>query len=98
MSGHPERAVETARGQQALDAAVIALPDDARSRRLAGMRKRRGLTQEHVTAQDGRLRRPGLRTESGHASAWDEPSRFTTAPGGTLKLIADYSDDQLKIP
>jgi hypothetical protein len=52
-SGHPGRAVDTARGQQALDAAVIALLDDARSWRLAGMRKRRGLTQEHVAARAG---------------------------------------------
>jgi hypothetical protein len=45
-SGHLERAVETADGQEAFDAAVAAMQDDARGWRLAEMRKRRGMTQE----------------------------------------------------
>jgi hypothetical protein len=44
-SGHLERAVETAGGQEAFDAAVAAMLD-ARGWRLAEMRKRRGMTQE----------------------------------------------------
>ena len=49
-SGHLERAVETAGGQEAFDAAVDAMLDDARGWRLAEMRKRRGMTQEQVAA------------------------------------------------
>jgi hypothetical protein len=41
-SSHPERAVQTAGGQEAFDAAVTAMLDDARGWRLAEMRKRRG--------------------------------------------------------
>jgi hypothetical protein len=44
-SGHLERAVETAGGQEAFDAAVAAMLD-ARGWRLAEMRERRGMTQE----------------------------------------------------
>ena len=40
-SGHLERAVETAGGQEAFDASVAAMLDDARGWRLAEMRKRR---------------------------------------------------------
>ena len=37
-------------GQEAFDAAVAAMLDDARGWRLAEMRKRRGMTQEQVAA------------------------------------------------
>jgi hypothetical protein len=43
-----KRAVETAGGQQAFDAAVAAMLDDARGWRLAEMRKRRGLPPGRV--------------------------------------------------
>jgi DNA-binding transcriptional regulator YiaG len=52
-TGHPERAVATAGGQEAFDAAVAAMMDDARGWRLAEMRKRRGMTQEQVAARMG---------------------------------------------
>ena len=43
-SGHLERAVATASGQEAFDAAVAGMLDDARGWRLAEMRRRRGMT------------------------------------------------------
>src|ERR1035441_10055667 len=46
-----DRAVATAGGQQAFDAAVTAMLDDARGWRLAEMRKRRGMTQDQVAAR-----------------------------------------------
>jgi hypothetical protein len=49
-SGHLERAVETAGGQESFDAAVSAMLDDARGWRLAEMRKRRGMTQEQASS------------------------------------------------
>jgi hypothetical protein len=52
-SGHLERAVATAGGQEAFDAAVAAMLDDARGWRLAEMRKRRGMTQEQVAIRMG---------------------------------------------
>jgi hypothetical protein len=35
--------------------------------------------------------------ESGDVSAQDVLSRFVAALGGTLKLIADFGDEQLKL-
>ncbi len=46
-SDHLER-VATADGQEAFDASVTAMLDDARDWRLTEMRKRRGMTQEQV--------------------------------------------------
>jgi hypothetical protein len=48
-SGHLERAVETAGGQESFDAAVSAMLDDARGWRLAEMRKRRA-AQDRLTS------------------------------------------------
>jgi hypothetical protein len=59
-TGNLERAVETAGGQEAFDASVDAMLDDARGWRLAEMRKRRAL-------------------------------------GDTLKLVADFGDEQVKL-
>ena len=47
--------------------------------------------------QDGRIGRPVSQIESGDASTQDVLNRFITALGGTLKLIADFGDEQLKI-
>ena len=52
-SGHLERAIKSAGGQEAFDAAVTAMLDDARGWRLAEMRKRRGMTQEQVSVRMG---------------------------------------------
>ncbi len=61
-SGHLERAVGTAGGQEAFDTAVAAMLDDARSRRLAETRKRSGMTQEQDAT--GLVRRPPWPTKS----------------------------------
>jgi DNA-binding XRE family transcriptional regulator len=96
-SGHLERAVETAGGQEAFDAAVTAMLDDARGWRLAEMRKRRGMTQEQVAVRMGVSVARVSQIESGDVSTQDVLSRFVAALGGTLKLIADFGDEQLKI-
>jgi DNA-binding XRE family transcriptional regulator len=96
-SGHLERAVETAGGQQPFDAAVAAMLNDARGWRLAEMRKRRGLTQEQVAVRMGVSVARVSQIESGDVSTQDVLNRFITALGGTLKLIADFGDEQLKI-
>jgi hypothetical protein len=57
-SGHLRRAVQTAGGQEAFNATVSAMLDDARGWRLAEMRKRRRLIQEQVAARMG-LRETG---------------------------------------
>jgi transcriptional regulator with XRE-family HTH domain len=85
-SGHLERAVQTAGGQEAFDASVAAMLDDARGWRLAEMRKRRGMTQEQVAARMGVSVARVSQIESGDVSTQDVLSRFVAALGGTLKL------------
>ena len=96
-SGHLERAVATAGGQDVFDASVTAMLDDARGWRLAEMRKRRGMTQEQVAL---RMRVSVARIsqiESGDVSTQDVLNRYVSALGVALKLIADFGDEQLKI-
>lgn len=96
-SGHLERAVATAGGQEAFEAAVTAMLDDARGWRLAEMRKRRGLTQEQVAVRMGVSVARISQIERGNVSTQDVLNRYVSALGGTLKLIADFGDEQLKI-
>jgi DNA-binding XRE family transcriptional regulator len=65
--------------------------------RLAEMRKRRGMTQEQVATRMGISIARVSQIESGDVSTQDVLNRFITALGGTLKLIADFGDEQLKI-
>lgn len=94
---HLERAIETAGGQQAFETAVDAMLDDARGWRLAEMRKRRGLTQEQVATRMGISVARVSQIESGDVSTQEVLSRFVAALGGTLKLVADFGDEQLKL-
>ena len=70
-SGNLERAVETAGGQEAFDASVAAMLDDARGWRLAEMRTRRGMTQEQVAARMGVSVARVSQIESGDVSTHD---------------------------
>jgi DNA-binding XRE family transcriptional regulator len=96
-SGNLERAVETAGGPEAFSAAVSAMLDEARGWRLAELRKRRGLTQEQVAVRMGVSVARVSQIEGGNVSTQDVLNRFVAALGGTLKLIADFGDEQLKI-
>jgi hypothetical protein len=46
---------------------------------------------------DGRFGGPVSQIERGDVSTQDVLNRYVTALGGTLKLIADFGDEQLKI-
>jgi DNA-binding XRE family transcriptional regulator len=96
-SGHLERAVRTAGGQEAFHAAVSAMLDDARGWRLAELRRRRGMTQEQAAARMGVSVARVSQIEGGDVPAQDVLNRFVAALGGTLKLIAGFGDEQLKI-
>jgi transcriptional regulator with XRE-family HTH domain len=80
-------------------ARLIASPArfDARGWRLAEMRKRRGMTQEQVAARMGVSVARVSQIEAGDLSTQDVLNRYAAALGGTLKLIADFGDEQLKI-
>ena len=77
--------------------AVAAMLDDACGWRLAEIRKRRGMTQEQVAVRMGVSVARVSQIERGDVSTQDVLNRYVSALGGTLKLIADFGDEQLKI-
>jgi DNA-binding XRE family transcriptional regulator len=96
-TSHLERAVDTAGGQDAFDAAVDVMLDEARGWRLVELRKRRGMTQEQVaTRMEVSVARVS-QIEAGNVSTQEVLGRYIAALGGTLKLIADFGDEQLKV-
>ena len=96
-TGHLERAIETAGGRPAFDAAVGEMLDQARGWRLAELRKHRGMTQEQVATRMGVSVARVSQIEAGEVSTQDVLGRYIAALGGTLRLIADFGDEQLKI-
>jgi len=96
-TGHLERAVESAGGAEAMGRAVDGMLDEARGWRLAELRKRREMTQEQVAARMGVSVARVSQIEAGDVSTQEVLSRYITALGGTLKLIADFGDEQLKV-
>jgi DNA-binding XRE family transcriptional regulator len=94
---HLQRAVETAGGQESFDSAVGQMLDQARGWRLAELRKRREMTQEQVAARMGISVSRVSQIENGDVSTQDVLARYIAALGGTLKLIADFGDEQLKV-
>jgi transcriptional regulator with XRE-family HTH domain len=61
------------------------------------MRKRRGMTQEQVAVRTGVSVARVCQIERGDFSTQDVLNRYVSALRGTLKLIADFGDEQLKI-
>ena len=94
---HLQRAVDTAGGQEAFDAAVGEMLNQARGWRLAELRKRREMSQEQVAARMGISVSRVSQIENGDVSTQDVLARYIAALGGTLKLIADFGDEQLKV-
>jgi DNA-binding XRE family transcriptional regulator len=96
-TNHLDRAIDTAGGRDAFDAAIGQMLDEARGWRLGDMRKRRGLTQEQVADRMGVSSARVSQIEAGDVSTQDVLTRYIAALGGTLKLIADFGDEQLKV-
>jgi DNA-binding XRE family transcriptional regulator len=94
---HLRRAVDTAGGQAAFDSAVGEMLDQARGWRLAELRKRREMTQEQVADRMGISVSRVSQIENGDVSTQDVLARYIAALGGTLKLVADFGDEQLKV-
>lgn len=94
---HLPRAVDTAGGQDAFNTAITQMLDQARGWRLAELRKRRAMTQQQVATRMGVSVARVSQIEAGDVSTQDVLSRYITALGGTLKLIADFGDEQLKV-
>ena len=96
-TSHLDRAIESAGGRDVFDAAIGRMLEEARGWRLADMRKRRGLTQEQVATRMGVTKGRVSQIEAGDVSTQDVLERYVAALGGTLKLIADFGDEQLKV-
>ena len=94
---HLERATETAGGPEAFEAGVGRMLDEARGWRLAELRRRREMTQEQVAVRMGISVARVSQIEAGDVSTQDVLARYVAALGGTLKLIADFGDEQLKM-
>jgi len=71
--------------------------DDARDWRLAEMRWQRGMPQEQVALRMGTSVALVSQIERGDVSTQDVLNRYVSSLGGTLNLIADFVDEQLKI-
>lgn len=96
-SGHLDRAIETAGGPEVFEAEAQRLLDEAQGWRLADMRKRRGLTQFQVADRMAVSVARISQIEAGDVSTRDVLERYVAALGGTLKLVADFGDEQLKV-
>ena len=96
-SGHLERAVDTAGGREAFENGVTRMRDQAQAWRLVEMRKHRGLNQAQVAERMGVSVARVSQIESGDVSTRDVLDRYVSALGGTLKIIADFGDEQLKV-
>ncbi|WP_030442102.1 helix-turn-helix domain-containing protein [Actinoplanes subtropicus] len=96
-TAHLDRAVETAGGPEAFESGVAEMLDQARGWRLAELRKRRDMTQEQVAARMGISVARVSQIEAGDVSTREVLARYISALGGTLKLIADFGDEQLKV-
>jgi DNA-binding XRE family transcriptional regulator len=83
---HLQRAVDTAGGPDAFDAAVGEMLDRARGWRLAELHKRREMTQEQVATRMGVTVARVSQIENGDVSTQDVLSRYIAALGGTLKV------------
>jgi DNA-binding XRE family transcriptional regulator len=94
---HLDRAIESAGGREAFDSAIGRMLDEARGWRLGDMRRRRELTQEQVAERMGVSTARVSQIESGDVSTQEVLTRYIAALGGTLKLIADFGDEQLKV-
>lgn len=96
-TSHLERAVETAGGPETFDDEVQQLRDQARGWRLAELRKRRGLTQAQVASRMDISVSRVSQIEKGDVSTRDVMDRYVAALGGTLNLVADFGDEQLRV-
>ena len=96
-SDHLHRAMETAGGEDAFEVQIGTMLDQARGWRLADMRRRREMTQEQVADRMGVSVSRVSQIENGDVSTQEVLARYVAALGGTLTLIADFGDEQLKI-
>ena len=92
-----DRTAEAARRQDAFDIAVGAMLDRTRGWGLGEMRRRRGMTQRQVAGRMGVTVARVSQIERGDVSTQEVLNRYVIALGGTVKIIADFGDELLKV-
>ena len=70
---------------------------EAQGWRLAEMRKRRSMTQAQVAERMEISVARVSQIDGGDVSTREVLDRYVAALGGTLRLIADFGDEQLKV-
>jgi DNA-binding XRE family transcriptional regulator len=95
-SGHRQRAVELAGGDEAFLAGVRRLLDEARAWRLVELRKERGFTQAQVAERMGVTTGRVSQIESGQVSGQEVVARYVEALGGSLVSVAVFGDGELR--
>lgn len=89
--------METAGGDEQFEDEVRRQREEAQGWRLAEMRRRRELNQAQVAERMGISVARVSQIENGDVSTREVLDRYVAALGGTLKLVADFGDEQLKV-
>jgi DNA-binding XRE family transcriptional regulator len=84
-------------GREDVERGTSRLLSQVRARRLADMRKRRGLTQREVAQAMGVTVGRVSQIENGELSGIDVLDRYVTALGGLLEVVANFGDEQFKV-
>lgn len=92
-TGHLDRVTRTA--DRPAEAELLSEP--SRAWRLEELRKRRELTQEQVAQRMGVTVAWVDRVESGDVPSQDCVTSYVAALGGTVRMIADFGDEQLRL-
>lgn len=95
-TSHLDRAMESASGREVFDSAIARLLDEARG----WVGRNAGAARPHPETgrrSHGRVHGAGISIEAGDVSTQDVLTRYIAALGGTLKLIADFGDEQMKV-
>jgi DNA-binding XRE family transcriptional regulator len=95
-SGHRERAEELSGGREAFLEGARRLLAEARAWRLVEMRRERGYTRAEVAERMGVSKGRVSQIESGQVSGTDVVARYAEALGGSLMLVAVFTDGELR--
>jgi transcriptional regulator with XRE-family HTH domain len=86
-----------AAGPDEVESGKARLLASVRAHRLAELRKRRGLTQRQVAQIMGVTVGRVSQIENGEMAGIDVLDRYVAALGGSLQLIANFGDEQIKV-
>ncbi|MFD0556650.1 helix-turn-helix protein [Stackebrandtia endophytica] len=89
--------VARAGGEKAVAEGVAQLKAEIRAYRLAETRRRMALTQSEVAERMGVSKGRVSQIENGEVSTIDALSRYVSALGGELRLVADFDEETILV-